>query len=433
MGKQSKYENVILRGRTVYARLPFAADGSRRRVALPWVKLKEEGRGVDAALKLGRDVLARLEDHLVKCAAPKWEIIAAIHDGTLAVQEVHSDLAHKDGVERLEERLKEGRASKHAAVEVAPLVDRWPAMPLENTIEPTPATRENRRSRMKAIAKRLPLIKDWTTDELQRVINPSGKGAEPVGIGSTQMTYLRDARLFCGWLISKGILTEDPTRGVTVQRDAKKKARCTDFSVLMKVHAALPAGPIRDGFGLMVATGAEPQTVSRVTAGDVKHDSQQVTLHGTKNEHRERTAFVESWYWPTLVKLAMNRRSSEQLIPVDRFQLADGVRKAVQRLRAEDPDLDLEADFRPYDARHSFAARYVKAGAVLKVVARQLGHKDERMVIALYGHFMVEPSGLAHLQNAAEAAAVNLRTPREGGGSRTDSQGTSSGLLTGAP
>jgi site-specific recombinase XerC len=409
MGKQTRYENVMLRSRTVYVRLPFAPDGSRRRVALPWLKAKADGVGTDALLKKGRDVLSRIEDRLVACAAPEWALIDAIHVGTVTVQEVYTALADKDGVMHLKNRLIQGEASVQKAIAVAPLVLQWPAMTLGVKKEPTPATRKNRRRRMEKLAERLPHLGDWTTAGLQSVINPADPKKPRVGKGSTQNKYVLDAAMFCEWLISQKLLAKNPAVGVTVQRDEEAEMRCVDLPVLKKVYWALPEGPIRDGFGLMVASAGEPQVVNRLLPGDLRPSVKDVFLKGTKSKYRKRWAFVEGWFWPRLVELAKGKRSDEPLIPVDRFQLADAVRDAVQRLRAEDPNLDLPADFRPYDARHSFAARYVKAGTALKVLAGQLGHKDERMVVQLYGRFAVETSALANLEEAAAAGAVNLR------------------------
>ncbi len=417
----AKFEHVMIRGQTVYANIPLAPGGSRRRVALSWLRAKAEQtdkglvldlKDANAKLKLGSAVLSRIETHLVVCQVPQWDIIAAIHDERVSVQHVATELATVDGVQRLVSQLQQMAAAHTAAVEVAPLVDRWPAMPLDKTIEPTPATRKNRRARMKVLASRLPLLSNWTTAGLQGVINPAGQNGTPVGKGSTQMTYLRDTKLFCAWLMAQGLLNHDPSVGVTVQQDEKKEMRCVDFAVLMKLYDALPAGHIRHGFGLMMSTGGEPQVLDRLTGGDVRRTDRHVRLRGTKNSYRTRWAFVENWFWPTLEALAEGRRSDEKLIPVTRFQLADAVRAAVAELRAREPELDLPADFRPYDARHSFAARYVKAGAVLKVIASQLGHKDERMVIALYGQFRVETSGLANFQQTAETEGVNLRPQR---------------------
>ena len=70
---------------------------------------------------------------------------------------------------------------------------------------------------------------------------------------------------------------------MTVGKYKETQARCVDFPVLDRIYEALPAGPIRDAFGLMMATGAEPQVVERVTADGVRESDQHVYLNGTKN------------------------------------------------------------------------------------------------------------------------------------------------------
>lgn len=416
MGKKAAYENVLLRGRTVYISLPFAPNGKRRRVALSWLKVKSKPHdaGADTKLKQGRDVLARIEDRLVACAAPKWNLIEAIHDGRIPLQKVHATLAEPDGVKLLEALLSSHKSSALSTHAVAPLVAEWPATAIGKLERPTLATLKNRRARMSKLAEQLPTLAQWTTAALQSVISPdesiAGATNGKNGLnGATQRTYVRDASMFCKWLIHRGLLAKDPTTGVTVGKYQETQARCVDFPVLERIYEALPAGPIRDAFGLMMATGAEPQVVERVTADGVRENDQHVYLNGTKNQYRARWACVEKWYWPTLLRLKKDKRKGAWLIPVSRFQIADAVRAVTQQLRADAPDLEIPADFRPYDARHSWAARYVSAGVPLQVVATQLGHKDATMVIRLYGKYRANTSLLAEYESRALSSAGMLR------------------------
>lgn len=138
----------------------------------------------------------------------------------------------------------------------------------------------------------------------------------------------------------------------------------------------------------MIASGAEPGVVGRVGREHVRRSAEKVWLDGTKNGYRKREADVERWFRPTLLRLAHESAgSATPLMPVSRFAIAEAVREAVATLRERNPLVEIPADFRPYDARHSFAARYVAAGAVLQVVASQLGHEDETMGVRLHDRF----------------------------------------------
>ena len=245
-------------------------------------------RPPDTKLKQGRDVLARIEDRLVACAAPKWNLIDVIHDGRIPLQEVYATLAEPDGVKLLEARLSGPQRSALAMLTVAPLAAEWPATAIGKLERPTLAILKNRRARMSKLAQQLPTQNQWTTAALQSVISPdeSITGAtvgKKVFNGATQRTYVRDASMFCKWLMQRGVLAKDPTAGVTVGKYKETQARCVDFPVLDRIYEALPAGPIRDAFGLMMATGAEPQVVERVTADGVRESDQHVYLNGTKN------------------------------------------------------------------------------------------------------------------------------------------------------
>ena len=406
------YENVTIRGRTVYIWLPKGPGKGRRRLAARWIRHDPNGRSKpESKLKAGYETLTRIETLLVNTVPPRWDLVAAIHDGRLDLHTVHATLMQPDGVKRLEEQLTSETEQGRLDTLVAPLIDEWPAMPLGKQTRPEEQTRIERRNRMRRIALTLPTLRHWTPDALQRVLSPDTDALETrelkgVGNWETQRTYRNDLKMFCAWLVVQGYITVNPAEELRVDKREQRAIRCVSFDVLKRIHQQLPPGPARDAFGLMMATGAEPQVVARVTPECLRPKEQKVVLSGTKNQYRTRVAFVESWYWPRLVELAKGKRSTDGLIPMTRFDIADAVREAVQALRDADPDIDIPEDFRPYDVRHSYAARYVAAGAVFRVLADQLGHKDERMIIALYGRFRADTSALA----AFESQAVTFRT-----------------------
>ncbi|MBY0491909.1 MAG: tyrosine-type recombinase/integrase [Gemmatimonadaceae bacterium] len=317
---------------------------------------------------------------------------------------MNSTLARPDGLRQLEETLQEQseRAKREAAAAIAvlPLVDRWSALTPGRRHRPTSATVANRRGRMRRLATMLPTLGLWTRDNLQRVVSPgptATDGMVGVGNGATQRTYLRDLRQFCQWLTEEGLLPNNPATALTVDRHSAPPIRAVPIDLLLRIHDALPMGPLADAFGFLVATGAEPQIVERVTVEDVREATQQVWLAGTKNSFRQRWAYVEAWYWPTLVARSRGLPSGTRLFAVTRGRLAAAVRAAVQSLRKNDPLGTIPADFRPYDTRHAFAARYVASGASLRVLADQLGHANESMIIRLYGRYRSDSSSLAAL------------------------------------
>jgi integrase len=328
---------------------------------------------------------------------PRWDLIAAMHQGVVGVQEVNAVLALPDGVAQLSERVHGHRLQREreewSATPVEPLVHKWPALAPGKRTRPQEATLANRRSRVRRIAQRLPTLGQWTTEALQQVLSPDARtvqGGQPVGTAETQRTFLRDLRLFSRWLVAIGKLPEDPTSGVVLDAHTPPPIRAVSLEVLQRVHAQIPPGPLADAFGLLIATGAEPQVVERVTVGDVRLNEQRVWLLGTKNIYRRRWAYVEAWYLPTLRRLMQSKSQADRLFHVTRGQLAAAVREAAARARDEDPELSLPGSFRPYDARHSFAARYVERGAHLRVVADQLGHANEGMIIRLYGRYRAD-------------------------------------------
>lgn len=396
-----RYPHVLMRGRTVYASLPLSPDGRRRRLALSWLKLDPGGKGEETLLRRGAEVVARIETQLVRSSVPRWEVIEAMHGGVLTVQAVNAELAHPQGVQRLLDRLTERRTrdmhEQWAVTPVAPLVDEWPALAPGRRVRPTETTVANRRSRVRRVAEELPTLGRWTTAELQRVISPGdrdGNTRTPIGNADTQRTYVRDLRLFCRWLISIGKLPTDPTHGMVVDAGTTPPIRAVPMDVLLRLHALLAPGAIADAFGFLIATGAEPQVLDRVTAGDVQIDRQRVWLAGSKNAYRRRWAYVEAWYLPTLRRLTETKKANERVFHVTRFHVARVVREAAAKLREQDPELALPTGFRPYDTRHSFAARYVERGAPLRALADQMGHANEAMIVRLYGRYRADVGSL---------------------------------------
>jgi integrase len=434
------YENVTMRGRTVYIWLPLGPGKGRRRLAASWIRYNPNGRKtVESTLKAGFETLTRLETLLVNTLPPRWDIIKAIHDGRLDLQEVEATLMLPDGVKQLESKITSDAEQERRDTAVAPLIAQWPAMPLDSGTIPQETTRTDRRRRMNRIAACLPTLGQWTPDGLQEILRcvgtpKDGEPREPVGNWETQRTYRTDLRMFGAWLVARGLLLANPATDLKVDPRETRDIRNVSFDVLRRIYLQLPPGPPRDAFGLMMATGAEPQVVARVTPERLRPAEQKVELWGTKNAYRRRVAFVESWFWPRLVTLARGKRPDEALIPMTRFAIADSVREAVRALRMEDPALDLHADFVPYDVRHSFAARYVASGAVLRVLADQLGHRDERMIIQLYGRFRSDTSALAALESQAvkfvrapvSALAAKDETPASASSDLTVPDSTSS-------
>ena len=85
------------------------------------------------------------------------------------------------------------------------------------------------------------------------------------------------------------------------------------------------------------------------------------------------------------------------LAAVGRWRASDG-HPAACKAFGESHD-----SYRMHDARHSYAVRAIKAGALFEHVAAQLGHADTQMVVKVYGRY--KPSAVERREWEKTAAA----------------------------
>lgn len=419
-------KNVFLRGGVYYINVPFNALKQRRRVAthlkvtaLP-VGVNPEIVGVVPALidedpaKVAAYVLLCRFETLVNGLTPRWDLVQAFHDGELTLKDIDHAFVTHGGIASLNTLLDARRLDAQASKCLETLVAEWPAMPLHTADSPSETTIRNRRSRLERLAKELQTLGALTSKNIQKFLTTAhgsrrqpastrGANANRAHKVETQRTYRRDIQMFCVWLVSTGYLKKNPAQSADIKlpRSKPKKIRFVEFDVLMKIHETLPSGPARDAFGFMVATGSEPGPINQITASCVNVQKQLVHVDGTKNCARSREVYVEKWFWPRILELVAQAGRVQPLMPIDRQRVAKQVHKAVQQLLSTDKSLSRLEGFRPYDARHSWAVRWLKENqADPQQVATQLGHVNVRMVTTLYGRWISNSSALRALDRS---------------------------------
>ncbi|MFN8861960.1 MAG: hypothetical protein ACK6DP_03755 [Gemmatimonas sp.] len=385
--------NVILRGNRYYIRIPADAKTNARRRVATWIG--DVPGGEKAAAKL----LARVEN-LLSVVPPRWDLLQALNAGTLTLRQF-DELMVTRGIPALEEHVANEARRQLEDKSLLELAQEWPALSPNSENTPQEASIKLRSTRVEQCARALRTLGNLTENALREHVKSRGKL-------ETQRAHRNDIAMFCEWLIEHRFITTNPARKVKLPRKERgeKKIRFHEFGDLMLVYEAMTPGAARDAFGFMIATAAETGMCQLITSAHLERD-REVHIPGTKTNSRARQAIIEAWFMPRLRELLANTPAGQPLMPATRFQIADEARAAVTLLIEKDTSLQRLRDLRPYDARHSWAVRWLRdKRAPIGMVAGQLGHVNNEMVVTTYGVYIPKNDALLALDPEPEEATA---------------------------
>jgi integrase len=163
--------------------------------------------------------------------------------------------------------------------------------------------------------------------------------------------------------------------------------RFYELDVIEKIIENQPTAERKALFALLYGGAAESTTALAVTRADVNASTREVRAPGTKVHTRDRVLRVDDWAWPFVWEHARKVLGAARLFPLawTRHQVHDWHSAALDVIP------ELPKHFPPYNARHAWAARHLRAGTPVKVVQQQLGHASPNLTLSLYGQFL--PSG----------------------------------------
>ena len=400
---------AYLRGRMYYCHVPL--EDGRTRVRKAGTTDRATARTIDRML----DILKGKRD---------WELLHAAAFGRLAVGELWDAYrAGEAALARLRARLND--------VDLATYVDewqRWLATQLGSD-SPAPAVyrtyvcslmtytttmgsgaeeahgdlaeqrREQRREQHHPFYR-----SELTTGHLVRWL-----AALPVG-ASTKRYYRSGVSSFFKYLKLVGVLDHDPMRDVDAPAAGPPRERYLDHMDVLRLVEA-QAEPYRTVSALIHGAGLELTVALGLTRADVDAGRRRVRARGTKMARRQRKrardryARVEAWAWAYLERhLAANPGlPAASIFPDVSPKMARARhREACQRLGI--------VDYRPHDARHTYAVRAIRAGASPRVVSKQLGHVDEQMVMRVYAKHEPDDSDY-HWEETAAARDGSAHRP----------------------
>lgn len=196
---------------------------------------------------------------------------------------------------------------------------------------------------------------------------------------STRRYQLSTVRVFCRWLIERGVIDRDPTDGLAPIRQPRAVPRALNPADVAALLRALPDQRARAIVWLMVGCGLRCCEVSRLTVSDYDPHSRTITVIG-KGSH-ERVLPV-----PARVAREVDRYLDETGVvtgPLIRGAYnpsagigADTISKYVSRWMGDAGIKHNRRDGRSAHAlRHTAASDVLDRGADLRVVQAMLGHQ----------------------------------------------------------
>jgi integrase len=215
------------------------------------------------------------------------------------------------------------------------------------------------------------------------------------GSNGTRRKAQAALRQFGAFLVRRGVLLEDPTRGLKAPAPGKPRDRYLDTPEAKALADAQPE-PYRTLAALMAGSGIEVSVAVQLRRRHVLADRKSIHARGTKAHTRDRIVRVAEWAWPYVAAHLAGLRPEDRLFPnTDRWRARDVHVAACTALKID--------DYRLHDHRHSWAVRAVRAGWPLEAIARQLGHANATMVLKVYGRYRPTFDELDRLERLATA------------------------------
>lgn len=203
------------------------------------------------------------------------------------------------------------------------------------------------------------------------------------------------SRYFAAWssalkyLFSRGDLSRNPLTDYT--QPASNKQNDDELYIeaqsdVVKYIEAMPEGAHRAIAALREGGGLELQSVLPMRRRDVTDVVNRIVYaKGMKNRFRSRQAIIDEFAWKYFWEFieAGLFLPEAKLFEVREREHRDAHNEAIAKLRKD--NVPIPAKYEPHKCRRTYAVRHLEAGDDPKMIADNLGHVDERMVLSLYG------------------------------------------------
>jgi site-specific recombinase XerC len=203
------------------------------------------------------------------------------------------------------------------------------------------------------------------------------------------------ARHFAAWasamryLVGRGDLTRNPLADLTQPKSNKlddDELFIPGIANVLKYIKAMPEGAHRALAALREGGGLEMQSAMPLRLRDVTDAGNRIVwAKGKKNRFRARQAIIDEFAWPFFWRYVKSGAflPEARLFSVTEREHRDIHNRVCARLRAQ--GVPIPSDYPPHKCRRTYSVRHLEAGDDPKMIAENLGHKDERMLLGLYG------------------------------------------------
>lgn len=231
----------------------------------------------------------------------------------------------------------------------------------------------------------------WAPTQRSRIMARGFLARTLQGVGGSNTNR---ARCFAAWssvmryLVQRGDLEHSPMSALT-QPPSNAPVEDLFLDTVADVKAyldALPDGAHRALAALREGAGIEISAALRTRRRDiVDAESRVVYVRGTKNKFRARQVVVDAFAWEYVWRYVQGGAFLPQarLFPVTEraHRLAHNETCAALREKGT----AIPEGYTLHKARNTYTVRHLRAGDDPRLIAENLGHQDERMILQVYG------------------------------------------------
>lgn len=186
------------------------------------------------------------------------------------------------------------------------------------------------------------------------------------------------------WAVKNFNLARNPIKGME-KPQAHNRTGLVTPDEFEKLLTAIPDQRFRDLLIVGFDSGARPFEVKDLEARHCRFDKQIAVIPKDEAKGRKHPRTI---YFPTERSMEIVRRLSLEYPegPLFRNRLGNKWTGLAVKCRLEELDHVLGRRVRHYDLRHSFVTRKIASGVDSHVVAKLAGHRDTKMLDAVYSH-----------------------------------------------
>lgn len=201
---------------------------------------------------------------------------------------------------------------------------------------------------------------------------------------STKTRTVASLHSYFNFLLSKGVIKDDPTIAIKGPKTARKMPDVLDSKEIMHLLSQ-PSGndykSIRDKamLELLYATGIKVSELIELTIHDINLQIGIIHMHNSKHErivpiYPAANKHLTEYYMVARPALVQNSREEHLFTNMNGQPMSrQGFWKIIKHYADK---AGIKKDITPHTLRHSFAAHLLENGAQLKDIKDMLGHSD---------------------------------------------------------